>query len=73
MTDVRRTPAHRCSHSGHAAVLQQVLGRLGCWGDQLMCEKCFEAEKQEVSAKYYIPFQHVISTAAQAYDKHNVS
>lgn len=35
-----------------------------------MCEKCFEAEKQDVSAKYYIPFRHVISTAAQAYDKH---
>lgn len=38
-----------------------------------MCEKCFEAEMQELSAKCYIPFQHVISTIAQAYIKHNIS
>lgn len=73
MTDTCRSVAHQCIHSKHTAVLQRVLGKLGHWGDELMCGKCFGGEKQEVSDKYNIPFQRVSSTAAQAWDKHNIS
>lgn len=41
----------------------QVLGRLGPWGNQLMCEKCFEAEKQEVLSiisRFSMSFQQLL-------------
>lgn len=35
-------PAHQCTHP------TANTGQMGHWGEQLMREKCFEAEKQEV-------------------------